>query len=69
MNNFNINIRVQESLYSEKFIFIYFYLLGEKPYSCDICGKAFADCSNLTKHKKVRNQILLINLIVIYSKV
>lgn len=26
---------------------------GEKPYSCDICQKAFADCSNLTKHKKV----------------
>lgn len=26
---------------------------GEKPYACSICGKGFADCSNLTKHKRV----------------
>lgn len=26
---------------------------GEKPYTCEICKKAFADCSNLTKHKKI----------------
>jgi hypothetical protein len=36
-----------------KFIKISFFFLGEKPYNCEVCGKAFADCSNLTKHKKV----------------
>lgn len=28
---------------------------GEKPYTCDICNKGFADCSNLAKHRKVHN--------------
>lgn len=26
---------------------------GEKPYTCQMCNKSFADSSNLTKHKKI----------------
>lgn len=26
---------------------------GEKPYTCHLCHKSFADSSNLTKHKKI----------------
>lgn len=34
-----------------------FIFEGEKPYSCDICSKAFSDLSNLQKHKKThKNQ-------------
>lgn len=32
---------------------------GEKPYVCDICNKGFADCSNLTKHKRIHSNAKL----------
>ena len=29
---------------------------GEKPYVCPICKKAFSDCSNLSKHRKIHQK-------------
>lgn len=28
---------------------------GEKPLECEICGKRFAESSNLSKHRKTHN--------------
>lgn len=35
--------------------------VGEKPYVCDICDRAFSDCSNLSKHKKIHNKVQLVS--------
>lgn len=40
---------------------MFIFFLGEKPYSCEFCGRKFADCSNLAKHKKVRKAFFFVN--------
>jgi growth factor independent 1 len=33
-------------------VFIHFVFLGEKPYVCRVCGKAFSQSSNLITHSR-----------------
>lgn len=35
---------------------ISYYYSGEKPYICNVCGKAFSDASNLHKHRRCHRE-------------
>merc|ERR1712200_40218 len=30
---------------------------GEKPYVCDVCNKAFRDCSTFIQHKRIHDKV------------
>ena len=41
---------------AQLYAIISIFVTGEKPYVCPICKKAFSDCSNLSKHRKIHQK-------------